>query len=149
MTKSILKEIFIMILLCLVIVLVLAIVFYDYVPTNKVIPMAVEYTMPEELSEVKEELDLMVANGQEEIIQTYEIEESDLNAYEKTSEAGKTNPFEKYIEEPVEETNNSVSTGNQTNTTKNTTNTSNTNSTNKKENTSSSTGVFFETPGSK
>ena len=40
--KSILKEIIIILLLCVVILLILGVIFYDYIPTNKVVPSTVE-----------------------------------------------------------------------------------------------------------
>ena len=40
--KSVLKEIIIILLLCCAICLILGVVFYDYIPTNKVIPSTVE-----------------------------------------------------------------------------------------------------------
>ena len=54
MIKSIIKEIFIIILLVIAIILTLGIVFYDYRPSNKKIPSKVaEYTLSEEMSEEK------------------------------------------------------------------------------------------------
>ena len=48
MIKSIFKEICIMILLCIAIVLVLGVIFYDSIPTNKVVPNKLSaYTTPE------------------------------------------------------------------------------------------------------
>ena len=38
MFKSVIKEILIMLLLCVAIVLILGVIFYNYIPTNKVIP---------------------------------------------------------------------------------------------------------------
>ena len=49
MTKSILKEIIIVLLLCLAIILVLGILLYEYVPMSKTIPNQVAYTTPEEV----------------------------------------------------------------------------------------------------
>ena len=39
MLKSVFKEIFIMLLLCVAIVLILGVMFYNYIPTNKTIPI--------------------------------------------------------------------------------------------------------------
>ena len=38
MFKTIIKETFIMLLLCVAIVLIFGIVFYEYIPVNKVVP---------------------------------------------------------------------------------------------------------------
>ena len=63
MTKSILKELIIVLLLCLAIILVLGILLYEYVPITKTIPNQVAYTTPEdvkqELSEMKRLADMM------------------------------------------------------------------------------------------
>ena len=53
MAKKVIKEIIIMLLLCLAIILILGVLLYEYVPSNKIIPEEVSYTTPEE---VKEEL---------------------------------------------------------------------------------------------
>ena len=53
MAKSIIKEIIIILLICLAIILVLGILLYEYVPISKTIPNEVAYTTP---SDVKEEL---------------------------------------------------------------------------------------------
>lgn len=129
--KNIIKEIFIMLLLCVAIVLVLAVIFYDYNPINKEVPKAITYKMPDELSEIKEELNTPLVNDKEEVIRTYELTEKELNGYKKTNyDAGKVNPFAKY----AEDTNTALNTI--TNTITNTTNTN-------------STGSFFENSSSK
>ena len=45
MVKSVIKEILIMLLLCIAIVLIFGLLFYDYIPTNKMIPV----TLPTEI----------------------------------------------------------------------------------------------------
>ena len=98
--KNVFKEIFIMVLLCIAIALVLAVVFYEYNPMNKDIPTPIAYQMPENLDEVKEELETPLSNENEQVIRTYELTEDDLEAYEGLNyDAGKVNPFEKYTEE--------------------------------------------------
>ena len=51
MAKSIIKELIIVLLLCLAIILVLGILLYEYVPVSKTIPNEVSYTTPEEVKE--------------------------------------------------------------------------------------------------
>ena len=53
MIKTIIKETFIMILLCVAIILILGILFYDYIPSNKVVPIKEAYETP---NNVKEEI---------------------------------------------------------------------------------------------
>lgn len=43
MIKSVFKEVSIMLLICLAIVLVLGVIFYDYIPNNKVVPSKIAY----------------------------------------------------------------------------------------------------------
>ncbi|MFR5682705.1 MAG: hypothetical protein ACLUD1_01170 [Clostridia bacterium] len=80
MVKSIIKEIFIMLLLCIAIVLILGVVFYSYIPTNKIVPEKIAYTTPEN---IKEELANELTNESMTTVVTYEIDASDLNVYIK------------------------------------------------------------------
>lgn len=133
MVKNIIKEILIMLLLCVAIGLILAVIFYDYNPINKEIPSTITYQMPDELSSVQEELETPLGNEEEKVIRTYELTEKELDGYKKTNyDAGKVNPFEKYSEDA----NNTIENNNITNTTTNKTNTN-------------STGSFFENSSTK
>lgn len=80
MAKSIIKELIIVLLLCLAIILVLGILLYEYVPVSKTIPNEVSYTTPEE---VKEELLTSSDVDENQIVMTYEIDSTDLNNYKK------------------------------------------------------------------
>lgn len=95
MAKNIIKEIIIMLLLCLAIILVLGVLLYEYVPSNKIIPDEVSYTTPEN---IKEELSKSEGVDDEQVILTYSIDATDLNNYERinTYVAGKPNPFSSY-----------------------------------------------------
>ena len=141
MIKTVLKETFIMLMLCAVIALILAVFFYDYIPINKVVPEPIAYSMPEELTEVKEELQNSITNANEKVVMTYEIDESDLAGYKqtKTYDAGKANPFEAYSEETAPE---QTEENNSTNTTEN--NSSGTATTSENKTNSTSTGTLFE-----
>lgn len=91
MVKSIIKEIFIMLLLCIAIVLILGILFYDYIPTNRVIPTKEAYVTP---NNVKEEIDEQITEIEKTEI-SYEVTDADLNIYKKSSsyKPGKKDPF--------------------------------------------------------
>lgn len=96
MIKTILKEIIIMILLCVAILFILSVLFYDYNPINKIVPNKIAYSVPEniknELTEEEEiENKLVVEN------KVYTIQGSDLNLYKKTNtyNPSKENPFAK------------------------------------------------------
>ena len=124
MAKTIIKEIFIFLLLLLAIVLVLGILFYDYIPNSKIVPVALK---PYELTEeVKQELNETMSSSSENIIKTYYIDSSDLSVYASTKDynKGKVNPFEDYT------ATDSTTSPNTTNTTNNNTNTTQNNTTN-------------------
>lgn len=92
--KSVLKEIIIILLLCCAICLILGVVFYDYIPTNKVIPSTVEpYTKS---NTIKEEINQEITEFQKQTI-VMEITDSDLKIHkqERSYDSGKINPFAK------------------------------------------------------
>ena len=68
MAKTIIKEIIIALLVCLAVLLILSVILYDFIPTNKVIPEAIEY---QPSSEVEVELNAAVDDHSDEIIKTY------------------------------------------------------------------------------
>ncbi len=144
MAKSIFKEIGIVLLLLIAVGLVLAIIFYDYIPNNKTVPMKIEgYKVPED---VKQELE--AAGVQEEnIVKTFYIDSTDLNAYETTKEynKGKANPFADYSTD--ETGNNNTSGGNSSNPSSNeVSGNTNTDNQNEEENTNQNE-VYITTPG--
>lgn len=126
--KSIIKEIAIMLLLLAAIVLGLGVLFYDYIPSSKVVPTILEYKTPENITE---ELSETITNNSEEVIITYEVDSKDLKVYEKTKDynAGNPNPFSYYTTGTVNNTNKDNTINNDKN--------SNTNNTN-------NNGTFFE-----
>ena len=95
MAKKVIKEIIIMLLLCLAISLILGVLLYEYVPSNKIIPEEVSYTTP---ADVQEELNKSENLENEQVILTYSIDATDLNNYERINSyvPGKTNPFSSY-----------------------------------------------------
>lgn len=146
MAKNIIKEIIIILLLCLAIILVLGVLLYEYVPSNKIIPEKVSYTTPEN---VKEELNKTDGVDEEEIIMEYKVEASDLNNYKKVSDyvPGKPNPFSSYNTETTNGQNNSS--GNSSGTTGNNSNSSNAGSTNTSNGNQSSAGTYIPNKGTK
>ncbi len=95
MAKKVIKEIIIMLLLCLAIILILGVLLYEYVPSSKIIPEEVSYTTP---ADVQEELNKSENLENEQVILTYSIDATDLNNYERINSyvPGKTNPFSSY-----------------------------------------------------
>ncbi len=92
MAKKVIKEMILILLLCLAIILVLGLILYEYVPTGKIIPEEVSYTTP---SEIQEEISKGENVEDEQVILTYSVDASDLRNYERinTYVAGKKNPF--------------------------------------------------------
>ena len=94
MKKTVMKEIIIMLLLCLAILLVLGVLFYDYIPSNKIVPNKVAYTTPENISS---ELTEDINNGAMVNI-TYQLDDSQIDVSKKNKEydPGKQNPFDTF-----------------------------------------------------
>ena len=152
MAKNIIKEIIIMLLLCLAIILILGVILYEYVPSNKILPEEVSYVTPQN---IKEELKNSDSIEEDKVILTYEIDESDLTDYQKIKyyKPGKVNPFSTY-EEKTEE-NQTQNGQNTTNNNSGSTNSDNSSSTggstqNSVQNTNTSTeGTYFPDKGTK
>lgn len=146
MVKSILKETFIMLLLCVAIVLLLGILFYNYIPSNRVVPEKKEYVSSEKVKAELEETINNVENDKQPIV--YKITDSDLEKYKQTSSyrPGKKDPFSS-LEEKSENVGNNG--GNNTGNTNdnNTQNSEPKNETPTKD--KNSTGTFFNDEGIK
>ena len=91
--SKIIKEIIIMLLICLITMLIFAILLYDYVPNRKVVAEVTQYTTsPETQNLLADNID----SGENEVVLTYEVTSKDLSSYEISNEyvPGKANPFE-------------------------------------------------------
>ena len=90
--KSVIKEILIIVLLCCAVCLLLGVVFYDYIPTNKVIPSQVQAYQTS--NTIKDEISQGVSNYETENY-VFEITDSDLSLYRQSDsyDPGKANPF--------------------------------------------------------
>ena len=142
MLKSVLKEIFIILLLSIAIILILGILFYDYIPINKVVPEKEAYVTPEN---VQNEIDESIT-ATEKIEVTYEVTDSDLNIYKQSGSytEGKANPF------ALEETTTNTSGNNSSSSNGNGSSNGNTNENNGSSTVDeNSTGTFFENEGIK
>ena len=137
MVKSVLKEICIILLLCIAIILILGVIFYDYIPSNKVVPNKLsEYTIPENIqSEIEEEV-----SGINQVEVSYEITSSDLSLYKQTHSytPGKPDPFSASTSTNETNTNSGTQQGTIGSTDGNTTTTG-----------PNSTGTFFNNTGHK
>ena len=129
-----------MALILIVLVLIYGILFYDYVPTGKVISDNVEYKLPSEIAKELEEFSVE-ENAPLNIV--YELTATDLTGFKQ----GKNNPFASLQTNNTVEQNGNKSSGSTTNSNNSAENsTTNTNSTN--SNTQTETGVpkgtFFD-----
>ena len=101
MTKKIFKEVFIILLVCIAIILIMAVIFYNYMPTNKIIPAKVTaYKTPENIEAEITEDTIGSYTTQE---QEYTIDDTDLSKYQATQSynPGKPDPFAEYSEANV------------------------------------------------
>lgn len=147
MLKSAIKEIFIILLLCIAIILILGIILYDYIPINTEIPTAEAYVTP---NNVQQEMEEEIIQENDVTIITYEVTDSDLNVYKQTGSyvEGKANPFSLSSSSNTStntDSNEENADGN-TNTSGNTSTNENTENTNVDQN---STGTFFNDEGIK
>lgn len=78
MFKTLAKQFIIMLLICVAIGLILAIIFYQYIPSNKIVPSKVEeYQTSESIkAEIQDKTENFDLGSSE---QNYEITDSDLN----------------------------------------------------------------------
>ena len=91
MLKTVLKEVFVILLLSIALLLILAIVFYDYIPVGVTIPTKEAYETP---AEVMNEINDTTAESIK-TEKTYEVTDSDLNIYKQKANytEGKLDPF--------------------------------------------------------
>ena len=148
MAKNVIKEIIILLLLCLAIILLLGILLYEYVPMSKTVPNPVSYTTQED---VQQELASSSDVDNSQIILTYEVDSTDLNNYERINDyqPGKANPFSSYETSGENTTTNGSATGgNSTSSGSSSSNSNNTN-TSSSGNTTTSGGQYFQDKGTK
>lgn len=100
MFKTLAKQFIIMLLICVAIGLILAIIFYQYIPSNKIVPSKVEeYQTSESIkAEIQDKTENFDLGSSE---QNYEITDSDLNLYKRTGsyDPGKMDPFAEVSED--------------------------------------------------
>ena len=151
MAKSIIKEIIIVLLLCLAIMLILGILLYEYVPITKTLPNEVSYTTPDN---VKQELLSSSDVDDTQVIMTYEVNQEDLNNYRRVQDyvPGKANPFSSYESTDTNNDNNSSSNNNNNSSSNNSnggSSSSSSSTSNNNNDSSSSGGQFFQNTGTK
>ena len=147
MAKTIVKEIIIILLLCLAIILVLGVLLYEYIPNDKIIPEAVAYITPES---VKEELNNAETVDESQIIRTYTLDSTDLNNYKRVDSyvPGKPNPFSSY-QTNGQTSNQGSGTGSSGTSSGTSNNNSNSNNNSSTSTTNSSSGGYLPDKGTK
>lgn len=147
--KTIIKELIIILLICLAIILILGILLYQYNPASKIIPEKVAYSTPEN---VKEELNKAQSVDESQVVMTYEINSSDLNNYRRINNyvPGKSNPFSSFKKEevPAQNTTSGGSSSGGSNQSDNNTNAENNNNNTSVEN-NTSEGTYIPNKGTK
>lgn len=148
MAKNVIKEIIILLLLCLAIILLLGILLYEYVPMSKTVPNPVSYTTPED---VQQELASSSDVDNSQIILTYEVDSTDLNNYERINDyqPGKANPFSSYETSGENTTTNGSATGGNSTSSGSNSSSSNNSNTSSSGNTTTSGGEYFKDKGTK
>ena len=148
MAKNVIKEIIILLLLCLAIILLLGILLYEYVPMSKTVPNPVSYTTPED---VQQELAASSNVDNSQIILTYEVDSTDLNNYERINDyqPGKANPFSSYETSGENTTTNGSATGGSSSSSGSSSSNSNNTNTSSSGNTTTSGGQYFQDKGTK
>lgn len=98
MATKVIKEIIIMLVVCLLTMLVLAIALYQYIPSKKIVPEISTYTASADVQDLLED-DIDSRTNKDKVILTYEVTSSDLNNYQTTKDyvPGKSNPFSAYV----------------------------------------------------
>lgn len=90
---SFIKQVLITLIIVIIVILIVAILFYNYLPFNKMIPSNVTaYSSPEE---IKSDLETMGADNIAEQNITYSVDATELDQRQKTSSysPGKVDPF--------------------------------------------------------
>lgn len=108
---KIIKEIIIMLLICLVGILLFAVIFYRYIPNRKIVAEVAEYKASDEVEQLLQD---SVDQDDNEVVLTYSVTSSDLSNYEATNNynPGKANPFSPATTTSKEKTTTSTGSGN-------------------------------------
>lgn len=149
MAKSVIKELIIVLLLCLAIILVLGILFYEYIPLAKEVPEDVKYSTSDTTEEQKTEIRGLTADEEYYSGETDSINSDDLNNYRRTQDyvPGKANPFSSYETSAETPTENGSSTGGSSS--GSTTGGSSSSNSTSNDDSSLSGGHFFQNTGTK
>ena len=144
---KIIKEIIIMLLICLVGMLLFAVLFYQYIPNRKVVAEVKEYQASTEVDQLLED---NIDQEKNEVVLTYSVTSSDLSNYEATNNynPGKANPFSAPTTTSSKK-NNTNSNGNSSNSKNNSANSGNSDGSNNSSSNSDSNSSYISENGTK
>lgn len=144
----IVKEIFIMCLLCLAIVIILGVLFYEYIPSAQTFPKPLKYEKDENIVEILKETE--TTTNTQIVLKSYNINQDDLNLYKQQDyDAGKTNPFAAYSAQSDGSEQSTGGSSQNSGGSSSSNSSSSSSSSSSASTSSSSTGTFFEQAGSK
>ncbi len=123
--SKIIREIFIILLLCMIVIFTIGLLFYDCIPHKNEKIESIEYVADKKVTETIKEIEAnnssdVVSAKDDSLLKSYSIGKDDLNEFvsENYYETGKKDPFAEYstsVEEEVVKTVTTVTTGNSTN----------------------------------
>ncbi len=121
--SKIIKEVFIILLLCVIVIFTIGLLFYDCIPHENEKIESIEYVADKRVTETLQEIESnngsdTTDSKEDSLIKSYSIEKDDLNefAIENYYETGKKDPFAEYSNPVEEEVVKTVTTENSTNT---------------------------------
>ena len=124
MTK-IIREIFIILFICMIVIFTIVLLFYDCIPHKNETIESIEYVADKKVTETIKEIEAnnssdVVSDKDDSLLKSYSIGKDDLNEFvsENYYETGKKDPFAEYstsVEEEAIKTVTTVTTGNSTN----------------------------------
>jgi len=96
---KVIKEIMIMLLVCLLGMLIFAVAFYEFIPNRKAVPEVVSYEATEKVKALMAD---DIDQRDDQVVLNYKVTSSDLNNYKVTKDyvPGKANPFAPVSKDP-------------------------------------------------
>lgn len=123
--SKIIREVFIILLLCMIVIFTIGLLFYDCIPHKNEKIESIEYVADKKVTETIKEIEAnnnsdVVSDKDDSLLKSYSIGKDDLNEFasENYYETGKKDPFAEYstsVEEEAVKTVTTVTTGNSTN----------------------------------
>lgn len=107
--SKIIREIFIILLLCMIVIFTIGLLFYDCIPHKNEKIESIEYVADKKVTETIQEIEAnngsdVINDKEDSLLKSYSIRKEDLNEFasENYYETGKKDPFAEYSN-PVEE----------------------------------------------